>query len=1542
MSSTPLQQTIRRQIVQLVDARNEGDPARRARFRAFVDAVLDRVRGPFLAQHDAVTSVALLEAAFAFIERRTVDEVRVEIRPHGGQALTLSNMPDQSFIVDTIRLFFRYAAAEYVTGFNVVIPVSRGDDGALIGVGDGEAESVVLQLTHQGRLLDDDHAADLLRLHLDLSRALVTDFRAMTSEIERVRSHFGAEHETGEFLHWLLQENFVFMGMVTEGARLGIERIPSPYAGDAGGDWPAGHGPGHIQVRKSAAESPVHRAGRLDEVLITGPTGERLLVRGLFTLRATTQPSRQVPLLRDVLLEIHAAEANAVGGFRYKGLSNVFDALPTEFLLATPVAAIAPLLGSVFDSELHQEVGVHFVPTGPSSVFALIAMPKERYSEELRKAVEAEVLSSLRPVTHEHGVFLGRFETVLVNYWLQGVSMPEAELAGVLTAQLRAVATPWNERLWQVVRDAHDESKADAVMQSWSEAFAETYKTTTPASRAWTDIQMFEDLGLRKSVSCDIWKDESGIRLSLFQARDVFLTTIVPVLDNFGLVVVGNYATPVNPTGREVYLDTFRLEETTEIAHTQILLHRAALVEAIDAAFAGHIENDRLNQLVLTAGLTWWEVDVLRGLSRYLRQLGVKLSLLRIREILLAHSDVAGHLVDLFRARFDPELDGDRDAQVAAARTVVEAGLRRMRTHDEDTLFGGLFGLMMAMVRTNAWRTDRLGHYISFKFDGSKVKEMGVRRPMFEIFVHSRDVEGVHLRFGKVARGGLRWSDRDDFRTEVLGLVTTQQVKNVVIVPEGAKGGFYLKRPSRDPAVRRQEADELYKTFIRGLLDLTDNGRDGQVTKPPRVLCHDGDDPYLVVAADKGTAHLSDTANQLSLQYGHWLGDAFASGGSNGYDHKKVGITARGGWVLVKRHFAELGKDAYSEPFTCVGIGDMSGDVFGNGLIETPFAKLLGAFNHLHVFLDPNPDPKVTFDERMRLFKAERKGGWENYDRSLISQGGGIYERSAKAIPLTPEVQSMLGLTDDEASPDEVIRALLKMDVDLLWNGGIGTYIKASFETDAEVDDRSNDALRVDGATLGAKIVGEGGNLGCTQRARIEAALRGVKLNTDAIDNSGGVDLSDHEVNLKILLDRVVSRGDLTLEARNTLLAEMTDEVADLVLANNDAQGRQISRDEVRSRADLFPFAQAIAFVESRMHQRRELLALPNEEELQRRSKAGLGLTRPELAVLSAWVKMFVFRELLAHDARALPGFDRLLVEYFPKTIQQRYPDDVRNHMLAREIAMTVATTRLVGDVGAAWFPLVAETSGRSVLDIATAYLKAQTAVGLEPFRAELEAARVGTAALASYRAWVRLDASVREVAAGFLTKAGGVPDDATLDRARGIASRVVANLGAEARGADVERRAQMLRDGVSSSVASVILDAQYVALALTVDAEARRLNVAVDALVVRWLAVSRASRLGAVLDELARRPATGRWDPLAQDLLQKRLSAALSALVEKTPVRANRPVDDLVAELQVGALAGVRRVCDELLGPAGANGRAASPPSLAGLVVLEDRIRTA
>ncbi len=736
--------------------------------------------------------------------------------------------------------------------------------------------------------------------------------------------------------------------------------------------------------------------------------------------------------------------------------------------------------------------------------------------------------------------------------------------------------------------------------------------------------------------------------------------------------------------------------------------------EAFAQIFRGEVENDEFNRLVIAARLPARDIVILRACAKYMRQIGFPLSQAFIQATLATHADIARMLVDLFKVRFDPSGEAGAGARAAEQVRAIETALDAVENLSEDRVLRQYLALIQAMTRTNFWRRDAQGNprtFLSFKFDPSKVPGLPEPKPMFEIFVYSTRFEGVHLRGGKVARGGLRWSDRpEDFRTEVLGLAKAQMVKNVVIVPVGSKGGFVLKRAPASvvsPADREallKEGVACYKDYLRGLLDITDNRVGDKVVAPPQVKPHDPDDPYLVVAADKGTATFSDYANSVSAEYGFWLDDAFASGGSVGYDHKAMGITARGAWESVKRHFREMGVDTQTTDFTVAGIGDMSGDVFGNGMLLSPHIKLVAAFDHRHIFLDPGANPATSLAERERLFKLPRSS-WADYDAKLISAGGGIYPRSVKSIALTPEVKGVLGIMADAMTPTELANAILKAPVDLIYNGGIGTYVKASNESHAQVGDRANDALRVNGRQLRCKVFVEGGNLGCTQLGRVEYALAGGRINTDAIDNSAGVDTSDHEVNIKILLGLPIADGELTVKQRNALLAEMTGDVAALVLRDNTFQTQALSVQGRIAAQGLDANQRFIEYLEKGGRLNRAIEFLPSDETFGERRAAGLGLTSPELAVVLAYSKIWLYDELLASSLPDDPWVATALERYFPMALRERYAAYMLRHPLKRDIIATHVTNSMVNRVGGTFVHRLLESTGAKPAEIVRAYL---------------------------------------------------------------------------------------------------------------------------------------------------------------------------------------------------------------------------------------------
>jgi glutamate dehydrogenase len=899
--------------------------------------------------------------------------------------------------------------------------------------------------------------------------------------------------------------------------------------------------------------------------------------------------------------------------------------------------------------------------------------------------------------------------------------------------RLREITRNWKDDLRLALLEHCGEERGLKNFRRYGDGFRADYREHYVPQIAVHDIDLMETLtGDDHSIAMSLYRPleapEGVLQFKLFNPeRPIPLSDALPMLENMGLRVEEEKPSEIRRAdGSCVWMHDFSLKYAVK-GELDLDRIRDKFQETFARAWRRDVENDGFNRLVLRAKLQWREIVILRAYCKYLRQAGWTFSHRYIQRALALNPAIAALLVQLFHTRFDP--DRQRGAEKAGKRLVEEihTALDDVAHLDEDRILRSLLGAILATLRTNYYQLADDGEpksYLSFKFDPKKVLELPEPRPMFEIFVYSPRVEGVHLRGGPVARGGLRWSDRrEDFRTEVLGLVKAQMVKNAVIVPVGSKGGFVPKRlpANGDREAIQAEGIACYKTFISGMLDITDNLEAGAVIPPPRVVRHDGDDPYLVVAADKGTATFSDIANGLSKDYGFWLGDAFASGGSQGYDHKAMGITARGAWESVKRHFRELGLDTQTTDFTVIGIGDMSGDVFGNGMLLSRHIKLVGAFNHLHIFLDPDPNPEKSYRERERMFALPRST-WEDYDAGLVSKGGGIFPRSAKSIPISDEVRALLDIDATSLPPNDLIKAMLRAPSDLLWNGGIGTYVKSSEEHNADAGDRTNDGVRVDATELRCRVVGEGGNLGLTQLGRIEFAANGGRIYTDAIDNSAGVDSSDHEVNIKILLADVVANGDMTDKQRNRLLAQMTDEVGELVLRNNYVQTQAVSMAAFQAPALLEVHARLMRALERDGDLVREVEFLPNKEEIDERLAIGHGLTAPELSVLLAYVKIRLFKQLLESElpVDCLQGEE--LRDYFPTPLRERFGDLMPSHRLAPDIISTELANEIINRAGLTFIFRLREETGAAPADISRAYMIARQVFDLPDVWAEIEA----------------------------------------------------------------------------------------------------------------------------------------------------------------------------------------------------------------------------
>ncbi|MCB5283199.1 MULTISPECIES: NAD-glutamate dehydrogenase [unclassified Arthrobacter] len=1110
-----------------------------------------------------------------------------------------------------------------------------------------------------------------------------------------------------------------------------------------------------LVITKANSRSTVHRSAYLDYIGVKSfdaagnVNGERRFI-GLFATTAYAGSVRDIPVVREKVAAVLSDAGFPPDSHSGKDLLGILETYPRDELFQIEIPDLAAIATGIQRLQERRRTRLFLRPDLYGRFMsALVYLPRDRYTTNVRLRIEKELRDTFDAVSID---FEARMtESALARLFFR-IRLPKnSDVSTVnsddLEKRLVRAARSWSEGISEVLHTRADgglkEDGAKELAAVWAEAFPASYRVDYEVEDALEDIARFEKYGAGAQDSAHEVQEQPGVhvylpdgagatleedaRVKLYMLEPKSLSQILPYFHNLGLEVLDERPFEIETADhRDFFLYDLGLKYP---AGVDPLETGELLAEAFSAAVSGAVESDSFDRLVLREGMRWRQVVVLRAYAKYMRQMGNTNSYGFLADTLLANPDVNRGLSALFEARFDPSLGEDerrsRQDEVIAG---LDAAIERVATLDADRVLRTFKNLIQATLRTNYYQNKA---HLSFKLNPSAIEGLPFPTPMFEIWVYSPRVEGVHLRFGKVARGGLRWSDRrEDFRTEILGLVKAQTVKNAVIVPTGAKGGFYAKQlpdPAADRSAWMAEGIASYKTFIRGLLDITDNlvttTAGEQLVPPADVVRHDDDDSYLVVAADKGTASFSDIANGLAAEYGYWLGDAFASGGSVGYDHKAMGITARGAWESVKRHFSELDLDTQSEPFTVVGVGDMSGDVFGNGMLLSKHIRLLAAFDHRHIFLDPTPDEAVSFAERQRLFELPRSS-WDDYNKTLISEGGGVFARQAKSIAVSAQVRSALGLPDGTTrlSPPELLRAILLAPADLLYNGGIGTYVKAATETNAEVGDKANDSIRVDGRELRVKVVGEGGNLGMTQRGRIEAALQGVILNSDAIDNSAGVDCSDHEVNIKIFVDRMVAAGKLDPAERSEFLASMTDEVGRLVLEDNIDQNILLLNDRMRVSEWSPSYERLMDWLEKSADLKRDLEALPTTETLRERLEQGQGLTSPELSVLAAYAKIELASALRDSDLSEDPWFRSTLRAYFPKQLRERFDAELDTHPLRREIIATVVANDMINMGGITFAFRAMEETSASEAAVAKAFLALREVYELDVMVGELNA----------------------------------------------------------------------------------------------------------------------------------------------------------------------------------------------------------------------------
>lgn len=1122
-------------------------------------------------------------------------------------------------------------------------------------------------------------------------------------------------------------------------------------------------------LTKTNNKSRVHRPAYIDYIGIKRfdakgqVVGEDRFI-GLYSSSLYNNSAADIPLLKNKLAKVMEQSGFAVGTHAYKALLNILETYPRDELIQADHHELLEVATGVLQMQ-ERDMTRLFMRKDAFGRFvsAMVYVPRERYNTQLRKDTQRILqgfLGSEEPV--EFTTYFSESVLARTHYFVRiNDSTVEFNVKEIEQNLIEAART-WEDKLSTALVGSFGEVRGRELSTKYVNAFPRSYKEEMLPNDAMVDIAKLEALSADHPLEMLFYRpqeeaaDSKAVRLNLFHKDSpIHLSDVLPMLENFGLRVIGETPYAVRcPDGSVSWVLNFSMEINGKMpADFEKAQH--LFQESFDRVWKGELEDDGFNRLILGAGLTGREASLLRAFAKYKRQIGGTFSQAYVESTFGRYPQLANLLVKLFCSKFDPLATGS-EAETAAIEAEILVQLEHVANLDDDRIIRRFLAIIQAMVRTNYFQNTAEGTqkpYISFKVRPSQIPDMPLPLPFFEIFVYSPKVEGVHLRFGKVARGGLRWSDRrEDFRTEVLGLVKAQQVKNTVIVPVGAKGGFVCKKlpTTGGREAWLNEGKACYRTFIRGLLDVTDNIVAGAIVPPRAVVRLDEDDPYLVVAADKGTATFSDIANSISLEYNHWLGDAFASGGSNGYDHKGMGITARGGWESVKRHFREVGIDCQATDFTCVGIGDMAGDVFGNGMLLSKHIRLQVAFNHMHIFVDPNPDAATSFVERQRMFNLPTST-WDDYNKDLISEGGGVFLRSAKSIKLTPQMQKMLGVSDASLTPNEFIRASLMMEVDLIWNGGIGTYVKATDETHAEVGDRASEPLRVNGKEVKAKIIGEGGNLGTTQRGRIEYAMNGGRINTDFIDNVGGVDCSDNEVNIKILLNALVASGDMTLKQRNDLLYSMTSDVADIVISDCYRQTQSISVSMLLGAEQLKEYTRFIHALEKDGKLNRELEFLPTDEALAERMVKGQGLTRPEMSILTAYGKMVLKEQLVTPEVSEAPYFKQLLLGAFPSVLVDKFADKMETHPLKAEIIATKLANMLVNDMGANFVQRMMEETGSSVSEVAISYAIARDLFDIPEIWGKLEALDTSIPAELQTRLLFQLRRTMRRVTRWFL-----------------------------------------------------------------------------------------------------------------------------------------------------------------------------------------------
>ncbi len=1570
--------------------------------KRFLQAYYANVDAQDIAKRDpaALAAAALSHLMFAQ-QRRGRALVRVfnpTLSEHGYTSPhTIIEMvnDDMPFLVDSIGLALTRRALTLHFLVHPVFAVARDSTGVLRAIEERGAGADKRQRLESFQHFEVDRMVDpalLEHLRAEIERGMrdvrvaYADWAKMQDATRQTADELNSLHthldprdvsETQALLAWMEDRHFTFLGFreyqlrnrkdnaaldPVESTGLGILRHGHRRPQSTSRTLPADiRRQSRLRdlalVTKANLQSTVHRAGYLDYVGIKQFSakgqliGERRFL-GLWTSSAYNANPREIPLVRHKVAQVVLHFGLAPDSHDGKALQHTLESFPRDELFQASVPELIRIVTGILGLQERPRVRL-MVRRDPFRRFysCLIFVPREKYNTQVRERIERVIGEAFSAFSMESQVQIAESNLARIHIVARTQPRESARIdTDALERRVALAVRSWTDDFKAALLARFDEAYALQLFATYAQAFPAAYTEDFSGDAAAHDATFLEALNKDPGrLHLDIYRREPRRKdkfyLKIFRRQDAIpISDLLPMLENMGLKVIAERPYELEfPGGHRAWIQDLEL-----IFQGSVEAKFEAVGEEIKSAFTavwtGRMDSDSFNHLTLTAGIPWRIVTVLRAYCRYLLQTGLPFSQGYIAQVLVNHASIARILADLFIARFDPDV-----SQAARGRTLarldqqIRSKLEEVTRSDEDRILRALWNALSASVRTNAYQLTKSGEfkeYLSIKLESQKLRELPLPKPLFEVFVFSTRMEGVHLRMGYVARGGIRWSDRrEDFRTEILGLMKAQQVKNTVIVPVGAKGGFVVRRMmAGDREAQQAEVIACYQTLIRGLLDITDNIVEEKIVRPERVVRHDGDDAYLVVAADKGTATFSDIANAISEEYGFWLGDAFASGGSAGYDHKKMGITARGAWECVKRHFREMGRDIQNQNFSVAGIGDMAGDVFGNGMLQSPHIRLIAAFNHQHIFLDPAPDGARSFKERERMFRLPRST-WEDYSRAAISKGGGVYLRSAKSLTLSREAQTLLELPA-QVTPNEAIKAILKSHVDLLWNGGIGTYVKATSETQSDVGDRSNDAVRVDATELNCKVVGEGGNLGLSQLGRIEFARRGGRLNTDFIDNSAGVNTSDVEVNLKILLNGAVRSREITRSGRDRLLAQMTDEVAALVLRNNYLQSQAISTSEFQAKERLSESAFVIRALERSGDLNRSLEFLPSEEEIAERRKAGEGLTRPELAITMSYGKIWLNKALVNSNVPEDPYLSAELIRYFPTPVRERFAARVKRHRLRREIIATAITNSLINRMGPVFPVRAQDDTGRDPAAISRAYTIAREVFAARDIWAQIEGLDNRIPAVVQYTAMAQTSRLLRHMSYWLLENQG---ENLDIERAVRRYAAPVGELWRElnsvlgaTEGARLNvQRSQLIEQRVPEHLAARIASIETMHCALDLVEAAMEAHVKIVYAAKVYFDIGERIGLTWIKEQIERLPVEGHWQAVARGTVRDNLYALqrkITGAVLKCKGREARERVDQWISRHVVAVESLKRIVVDL--------RTGTPPDFATLSVALQAVR--